>query len=371
MLYIKYVLTTSSLILKINYWLAIKSDNDYNYHYMRIYNSLNKKILGHNQVILLFVSCFCLIFISTIAYAEKSYIKCWKNAAGLTECGNRIPREFYNQRIRYIDKAGVTRKVKERAKTREELNEQLEIDKLLALEEKQLRQSKGYDNVLLKTYVTIDDLLRALNSKLAIIESRSMVLESTIELKKHEFGNLVRKAANMERSGKPISEQLVLELDSARKSLRNQQAQLSHQEIEIKKIKNIFAHDVERFMLLKANRIKYSLSTPSHAKKLNGVRLSCLNQEQCDLHWDKASEFVEELATTEVLYSTRKIIVTDIPEGYRDIAMSLSLLDGKAPDNKRLLIFQIRCNPEREGQEFCASEDIKNLLTEFKNVVYE
>ncbi|MCU7938605.1 MAG: hypothetical protein KZQ64_04450 [gamma proteobacterium symbiont of Bathyaustriella thionipta] len=253
-----------------------------------------------------FLSVFslCLLFFSTALHAERSYIKCWKNSEGLTECGNRIPREYYNQRIRYIDDKGVTRKVKEKEKTKEELDAQNELDKLLALENKAKRQAKDYDDVLLKTYLTIDDLLASLNSKLEIIKSRSAILDSTIELKKREFGNLVRKAADMERSGNKISDQLAAQLDTARTNLRNLQSQVTAQELNTKKIKSVFAHDVERFILSKSNRIKHSLSTPSQSKKLHAVRLSCLSQLQCESHWEKANKFINEFATTDMLYST-------------------------------------------------------------------
>lgn len=329
-----------------------------------------KYTMNFKQVIQVLAHCLCLLFFSNTLYADKSYIKCWKNAEGLTECGNRIPREYYSQRVRYIDDKGITRKVKEKVKTREELDKQLEIEQLLALEENQLRQSKDYDEVLLKTYLTIDDLLASLNSKLAIIESRGLVLESTLELKKRNFGNLVRKAADKERSGQSISKQLIQKLDTARSSLRNLQLLISTQEAETDKIQKIFAHDVERFMLTKSQRIKHSLSTPSQAKKVHAVRLTCLNQAQCDLHWQKANDFMKEFATTKVLYTTDKISVTDIPIKYKDIAMGLTIL-GSTSESKKMLIFQIRCNRERKGQEFCNSEDVNGLLKEFKNIVYK
>ncbi len=90
---------------------------------------------------------------------------------------------------------------------------------------------------------------------------------------------------------------------------------------------------------------------------------------QCDLHWKKANDFIKEFATVEVVYTTDKISVTDIPIKYRDIAMSLTILDSTSKARK-MMIFQIRCNQEREGQEFCASEDINSLLKEFKDTVY-
>ncbi|MCK5648458.1 MAG: hypothetical protein KAI22_06215 [Gammaproteobacteria bacterium] len=338
---------------------------------MLIHTSFYKNPISIKQAVQLLVSCLCLLFISDVLYADKSFIKCWKNAEGLTECGNRVPREYYNQRIRYVDDRGITRKIKEKTKTREELDAQIEMEKLRSLEEKQKRQLKEYDDVLLKTYLTIDDLLASLNSKLLIIDSRGTIIDSNIELKKRQFGNLVRKASNMERSGKTISDKLARQLDTARRELKNIQVQLDNQAVETNTIKKVFAHDVERFMLAKFNRIKHTITTPSQAKKLHAVRLNCLNQDQCKLHWKKANQFIKEFATSAVLYTTDKVTVTDIPVQYQDIAMSLAILNKNNSNEKKLMIFQIRCNRERAGQEFCASEDINGLLKEFKSIVYQ
>lgn len=310
-----------------------------------------------------------LLYLSAAVYAESSYIKCWTNTDGLKECGNTVPREYYSQRIQYIDDKGITRKVKEREKTKEERDSQKNLDELLALESEKKRKAKDYDEVLLKTYLNIDDLLASLNSKLGIIQSRSVILDSTIKLKKREFGNLVRKAANMERSGKKISNQLRTKLDTARKDLRNLQAQIIAQELNTKRIKSVFAHDVERFTLSKSKRIKYSLSSPSQLKKMHVAYLDCLNESQCDSFWEKGNKFIEEFATTDMLYSTPKVSVTDIPKKMQDIAMSLSILDNQA-NTRKLIILQIRCHPEREGREFCSGNEVNGILKEFKSIIY-
>jgi len=309
---------------------------------------------------------------STIVLAETtSYIKCWKNADGLTECGNRVPREYYNKRIRYIDETGITRKVKERTKTREEIQSEKELTNLLKLEADQKRKSKEYDQILLKTYLTIDDLLNSLKSKLDIINSRSKILQSSIELKKRQFGNLVRQAANTERSGRQISARLAQKLDTSRNEIRNLQAQISSEETKTQKIKKVFAHDVERFMITKSSRLKHSLSTPSEARKLHAAKLNCLSKEQCAILWDRSTNFIKEFSTRDIIYHTNRIVVTDIPVRHQDIAMSLTLLDTRTSETKKELIFQIRCNPERIGQDFCKSEEIADLLTEFKSIAYK
>ncbi len=309
---------------------------------------------------------------ASMGFAQNStYIKCWKNAEGLTECGNRVPREYYNKRIRYIDETGITRKVKERAKTREEIQSEKELANLLKLEADQKRKSKEYDQILLKTYLTIDDLLNSLKSKLDIINSRSKILQSTIELKKRQFGNLVRQAANTERSGRQISAPLAQKLDTSRNEIRNLQAQISSEEAKTREIKKVFAHDVERFMISKSSRLKYSLSTPSEARKLHATRLNCLSKEQCRLLWDRSIDFIKEFSTRAIIYHTDRIVVTDEPVKHQDIAMSLTLLDTRASETKKELVFQIRCNPERIGQDFCNSEEITDLLTEFKSIAYK
>jgi len=324
--------------------------------------------------------CLLLFFstlFSSIAYAEKSYIKCWKNAEGLTECGNRIPRKYYEQRIRYIDDKGVTRKVKERAKTKEELDTEKETAKLLSLEAEQKRKSDQYDDVLLKTYLSIDDLLVSLNSKLNILKSRATILVSSLESKKREFSQLIKQAAERERAGKQISGQLATKLDSTRGELRNLQSQISTDEKNTQQIKKTFAHDVERFMISKSAQIQQSLTKPGQAKKLHAVRITCLSKAQCDQHWTKAKSFIKEFASTKVIYETDKISVTDIPLKHQDIAMGLSLLErpqpkeAKVQEKGNIIIFQIRCNLETEGQNFCSSGEVDGLLREFRTMVYK
>ena len=192
-----------------------------------------------------------------------------------------------------------------------------------------------------------------------------------MELKKRRFGNLVRQAANVERSGKQVSPQLTELLESSRNEIRNLQAQINSEKKETEKIKKVFAHDVERFMITKSSRLKHSLSTPSEAKRLHAARLSCLSEAQCQLLWDRSIEFIKEFASRPILYQTQRIVVTDTPEKHQDIAMSLTKLDARESDSKKDLIFQIRCHPERIGQEFCNSEEVAGLLTEFKTIAYK
>jgi len=311
---------------------------------------------------------------STSLYAENAYIKCWQNAEGLTECGNRIPREYYNQRVRYIDEQGITRKIKEREKNREERESQSKMEQLLAQEAEKKRQTDEYDDILLKTYLTIDDLLASLNARLEIIKSRSIILDSIIELRKQSFNDLVKQAANMERSGKKQPDWLIAKLTAARKDIAALKTQVVEQKDNTKMIKSVFAHDVERFVISKSDRIKHSLTTTGQSNKHHAARVTCSGQSECDFYWGTANQFIAESATTNVLYSTEKVTVTDIPHKTQDIAMSLSLSDNTLNSNNdaqinKLITLTIRCNSQREGRELCASKQVSKLLTSYRNTI--
>jgi len=311
-------------------------------------------------------------------YAENTYIKCWQNTEGLTECGNRIPREYYNQRVRYIDEQGITRKIKEREKNREERESQRKMEQLLADEAEKKRQTDEYDDILLKTYLTIDDLLASLNARLEIITSRSIILDSIIELRNKSFNKLIKQAANMERSGRKKPDWLIAKLTSTRKDIATLKTQVVEQKDNTKMIKSVFAHDVERFVISKSNRIKHSLTATGRSNKHHAAKVNCSGQSECDFYWGTANQFVAESATTNVLYSTRNVTVTDIPHKTEDIAMSLSLSDNtfdsdfnsdnEAQINKVITLI-IRCNPQREGRELCNSKQVSKRLTEFRNTI--
>lgn len=302
----------------------------------------------------------------------QGYIKCWKNSEGLTECGNRIPREYYAKKVRFIDSQGITRKVKEQTKSIEELAIEKEKKRILDAQLAEKKKLKEHDEILLKTYLTVDDLLNALNSKLEILQSRITVLESIVETRKKQFDELVRNAADVERLGKEIPEKLQQRLDSARAEIHNLQSKIDAEKQEADKIQETYAHDVERFMITSASRTHYNLAQPQTARKSNAVRLSCSNDKQCDEYWHKANNYATQYATTDVRFSSDKIFLTATPEKEQDIAMGLTYLDAKflqqAPDN--YIIFQLRCHQSKQGQKYCQDDNISSILREFKSEMY-
>ena len=342
-------------------------------YFIEFYKKTSRSIakISLSIIIFLFVSIY-----SHILYSENKYMKCWKNSDGSTECGDKIPRKYYNQKIRFIDDSGITRKVKEKGKSREELETAEKLEKKrskeLTLENEKKSKLKERQNILLKTYLNIDALIESMNSKLDIVNIQSSLLEASLPVKKQKFAKLIEQAADSERSGKDMSPQLMAELTASRSEINNTQNQILLADKKIQQIKQTFSKDVESFILLKSHQIIQR--PPTQTKKsyssqsIQVVRLDCNNQNQCNDYWKKAVKFIKDFSSTAILFESRQISVSDIPLKTQDIAMALSLLETDQAD-KKIILLQIRCNHEKKGQQFCRSDKISNLLLEFKRII--
>ena len=334
---------------------------------------------NHSQeflvISLIFISTVFMLFYTTSLFAaNNSYMKCWKNVEGVTECGNRIPREYYSQRVRFIDDRGVTRDIKEKSKTREEriaAKEAAEKEQqLLAQEEEKKRKQKMDEDILLKTFLTVDDLLASMNSKLALTNSRIDILEGSIPGKQRKFDALLKKAANMERAGKKPSDNLFAELDAIRADIKNTKLQIKIEQDKQISIKQTYRKDIERFVLLKGKHMKYKAKTEKQQEKIRIAHIVCRDQQQCMNYWEQAAEFVKKYSFTSVIYKTDIFSVSGTPEEGDQLAITVAVLDDnleKEADKKTILL-HIRCHHSAENKKACSDKKIKHILNDFKNI---
>jgi len=334
---------------------------------LKIKHSYNKS----NKLTLLIILSLYAILFTLQSFAGNTYMKCWKNSEGITECGNRVPREYYNQRIRSIDSRGITRDIKERSKTREELIAAQEAEKkakaLQEIEDEAKRRKKMRDDILLKTYLTVDDILASMNNKLDLTASRIDIFKESIPVKKQKFNNLVKKAAHMERSGKKVTDNLISELNALRTDIKNTKLQINIEQNKQANIKKAYRVDIERFVFLKIKQLDNRAKTDQEKEKLHIAQIICNNKNQCTDLWMLANKFVTEHSSTTTVYQTDTFTVSDSPKESDDISMTLSLQEDNIDKKKKIIVLHIRCHPERKGREFCSSEKVKNTLSDFNN----
>jgi len=220
---------------------------------------------------------------------------------------------------------------------------------------------------LLKTYLTVDDILASMNNKLNLTASRIDIFKESIPVKKQKFDNLVKKAANMERAGKKVTDNLISELNALRTDIKNIKLQIKIEENKQANIKKAYRVDIERFVFLKTRQLINKVKTKQEEEKLHIVLITCNDKNQCIDLWKQANKFVTEFSNTDIVYQTDTFIVSDSPEKSNDISMTLSLQADDIDEKKKIIVLHIRCHPERKGREFCSSEKVKNTLSDFNN----
>lgn len=201
---------------------------------------------------------------------------------------------------------------------------------------------------------------RQKKSKLDPTSTRIKILQSSIPIKKKKFDSLVKKADNLERSGKKVSENLIADLNALRAGIKNTKSQIKIEEQKQVQIKQTYRRDVEHFVLLKAHQMKNKAKTAKQKEKLHIAQIFCRNKEQCLDCWKHATEFVKNFSSTSITYKTDIFSVSSSPEKAEDIAMTLTLLSDSLKENTKIILLQIRCHREARGKKACLN-DFRNI----------
>lgn len=188
---------------------------------------------------------------ASLMAAEGVRMKCWVNHEGIRECGNRVPPEYIQQGYMEIDKEGIVRDVKERAKTPEELAEAKRLAKLKAAEQKQKAEQETRDRVLLQTFSSVSDIERARDVRITALEAAinlSGIRNENIRLKLNDY---IKRAADRERTGQAPTPALLEDIEALRGQIENNVRFIAEKRIEQEQIRQAHALDIERYKRLK------------------------------------------------------------------------------------------------------------------------
>lgn len=201
-----------------------------------------------------------LLFIAgvlALPLSAQAAFKCWTNKDGVRECGNAVPPEYAQKQSETINERGITVDVQERAKTREELEQakkqEEEEKRLQQEEEKRRKQQETYDRVLLSTFLSEQEILESRDRKIASIDASIELTHITIDKLTKDLERERKRAANLERKGKSIPENMQKSIDSLQRQIADKQSYIQAKEQEKDDLKQKYAKDMERFRELKAD----------------------------------------------------------------------------------------------------------------------
>lgn len=198
---------------------------------------------------------FVIAGVCLVANEPAAAIQCWTNNEGVRECGNVVPPEYAQDRVRTMDNRGFTVDVKERAKTEEELAEarrrEAEEARRQAEEEERRKAQAAYDRMLLSTFTTEQELLASRDRKIAAIDATIEVTELSIENIRDSLARYEKRAADLERGGRPIPDDLHQDIANLKAQIADKERYIESKEREKAAIQAQAEEDLERFRYLK------------------------------------------------------------------------------------------------------------------------
>jgi len=190
-----------------------------------------------------------LVVISTSAQAR---IKCWENSDGVRECGKTIPPEYSQQAHEEISSQGVTVEKTDRAQTEEERAEEERLAAIQAKEDAIKAEKAAQDKILLDTYSNTDDIQMTSDGKIAALDSTINLANKRIEKIQAKLDKDTATAAAAELAGKQPSEDLVKDIESLQRQIKNNDKFVAEKRVEQEDIKKEYAEKIARFNQLKS-----------------------------------------------------------------------------------------------------------------------
>lgn len=182
--------------------------------------------------------------------SAEARIKCWENSDGVRECGENVPPEYSQKRHEEISSQGITLEESERAKTDEE---RLEEERLAAIEEEKARikaEQAAQDKILLDTYSNTDDIEMTRNGSVAAIDSTINLANKRNEKLQAELDKRTAAAAAQELAGKQPSEDLVKDIRSLQRQVKNNEKFIADKLSEKEQVKIEYTEKIDRFLEL-------------------------------------------------------------------------------------------------------------------------
>lgn len=176
----------------------------------------------------------------------------WRDAQGNLHYSDSVPAEATKFGYDVVNPQGIVVKHVDRAKTADELAEaKLAASKALA-ERKAAEQRARDDEQLLSTYPQEEDLRRAQQQQLEMLNQQIKSSEVSLRNQEQSLAELLDRAAEAERTGKEFPPDQARQLAVMRKKVDAQKAAVAKQEADRNEASSHFEEEVAHYRELKA-----------------------------------------------------------------------------------------------------------------------
>ncbi|MEE4301485.1 MAG: DUF4124 domain-containing protein [Pseudomonadales bacterium] len=174
----------------------------------------------------------------------------YRNSAGVVVLANTIPAEYATQGYTVIDHRGRVIRVVPRQLSEEEIQARAEAEAAEREAEEARLARRRQDEELMRLYSTPEDVERAMARKVASIQGAIDTVNANIQRLLSQKRGLQTRAAEIERSGRPIPQTVIDGIRSVEEQISEKQREIAAREAEILATREDFAEDRERLRYL-------------------------------------------------------------------------------------------------------------------------
>jgi hypothetical protein len=315
----------------------------------------------------LFLACLLCLLDSQSVFAKKMYR--WVDEHGDIYFSDQVPPEQAKHSRASLSKTGRVLEITEKAKTKEQLEQEKRLDELRKQQEKIIANQKAHDKALLSTFHSKEDMLFAIQTKTEILDKQKNTFEYNLNRFTEQLKKQQKEAAVFERDAQPVPKKLLDEIILTQSRIAQAQGILRDHIEKQNQIKKVDAADIMRFLFLtqSAKDLAPRSKIPS-IKEANELGLFyCENDHQCKKAWEIGRIFVNFHSTTAADVYNEKLIMNRPPSKDSDISLSLSKL--AINDDDYQLFLDILCRDSSQGTELCASQKVKNIRSSFRTYI--
>ena len=193
----------------------------------------------------------CMSLLPAVFAPVQAAIKCWTNDEGVRECGTSVPPEFSQKGHHEISKQGVIKDKVERAKTPEELEKEAEKERIALEIEKERQEKLRLDQVLLDTYIEVEDIELVRDDKIAAIKGNIKLANKQNEKIKKDLDRRTQSVENDKSAGRETSDKLLEDIESLKRQIATNEDHIDSQKQEIERTKQEYSDKIARFKELK------------------------------------------------------------------------------------------------------------------------
>ena len=304
--------------------------------------------------------------------AGKRYFR-WVDEKGEVHYTEYLPPEQATRGGKKINEKGMTVETLAGAKTPEQREQEGRLKRLHASLVRVVGEQAERDDVLLRTFRSVEDIQQTLQGKLTTLDSLMQVVQTNRERQTAKLDALQKRAADLERIGKPVPEKLKQEIEASHKLIVDYEQKFRQHEEQKRLFQAEAEADTVRLNALLAQQGKNSLnalvlrlkdlSLPAgNPADLLVAAIPCKDSAACAVAWKKAHTFVE-LHTPHPHTASSTVLFSADPSPEQP----LGLLVAQVQDGKDSVLFmELLCEHATAAEGACASPEAQGLREGFR-----